>query len=125
TIPSARTLPREAVLRAQVCVIGSGAGGAAAAARLAEAGHDVVVLEEGPHVPREARDEDEGRMTSLLYADGGLRTTDDGALTLLQGRGIGGGSTVNWMIMLRPAAHVMDEWRRGHGAELLGADVLV
>src|SRR5690606_1792469 len=80
TIPSARTLPREAVLRAQVCVIGSGAGGAAAAARLAEAGHDVVVLEEGPHVPREARDEDEGRMTSLLYADGGLRTTDDGAL---------------------------------------------
>ena len=34
----------------QVLVIGSGAGGATTAAILAEAGHDVLVVEEGPWV---------------------------------------------------------------------------
>jgi choline dehydrogenase-like flavoprotein len=122
---SARSLVRDTRLRARVCVIGSGAGGAVAAARIAAAGHDVVVLEEGGDVPRAERDEDEGRMTETLYADGGLRVTDDAAFALLQGRGIGGGSTVNWMIMLRPNPWVMDDWQRAHGAELLGETLLV
>jgi len=40
--------PDPAALRTQVLVIGSGAGGAVTAATLADAGKDVLVVEEGP-----------------------------------------------------------------------------
>ncbi len=112
-LPAGRTT----VVRAGVCVVGTGAGGAVAAARLAEAGFDVVLLEEGGYWTAADFDEDEARMTARLYADGGARATDDLAFSLLQGRAVGGGTTVNWMLMLRPADAVLDEWARGHGAE--------
>lgn len=118
-------LPARSVVRADVCVIGSGAGGAAAAARLAEAGRDVVVLEEGGHWAPEDFTENEAQMVARLYADAGLRATTDLGLSLLQGRCVGGGTTVNWMIMLRPPDWVMEEWSRAHGAELLAASQLV
>lgn len=113
-----------AVLRADACVIGSGAGGGVVAARLAEAGFDIIVLEEGGYLAPAELDEDEGRMTARLYADGGARLTDDGAFALLQGRTLGGGTTVNWMLVLEPPAHVLDEWEHAHGASLLGASSL-
>jgi hypothetical protein len=112
-------------VRCDVCIVGSGAGGAVAAARLAASGLDVVVLEEGPFVPPAEMNEDEAEMTARLYADGGARATVDLAFTLLQGRNVGGGGTVNWMIMLRPNEWVLDEWERAHGAELLGARTLL
>ena len=105
------------VVRAGVVVIGSGAGGAVAAARLAEAGHDVLVLEEGPAVDETDFDEDEGARFEQLYADGGLRTTDDLAVSLLQGAALGGGTTLNWMAMLRTPDWVLDEWSSRHGTE--------
>lgn len=118
-VQDARTIDTHA-LSADVCVIGSGAGGGVVAARLAEAGFDVVLLEEGSYLAPAELDEDEGRMTARLYADGGARLTDDGAFGLLQGRTLGGGTTVNWMLMLEPPGHVMDEWENVHGAALLG-----
>ena len=104
-------------IRAEVVVIGSGAGGAAAAAHLSEAGHDVLVLEEGEAFDRRSFDEDEGTQLERLYADGGLRTTDDLAISLLQGATLGGGTTVNWMIMLRTPDWILDEWTDRHGTE--------
>ena len=41
-------IAHEAHLRADVVVVGSGAGGATTAAILAEAGFDVMIVEEGP-----------------------------------------------------------------------------
>jgi choline dehydrogenase-like flavoprotein len=124
-VASARGLVPDTVLRADVCIVGSGAGGAVAAARLAAAGRDVIVLEEGGAWPSAVRDEDESRMTARLYADGAARFTDDLSILLLQGRGIGGGSTINWMITLRPAPWVMRQWAAEHGAALLGEDTLL
>lgn len=109
-------LRSETRVRAGVCVIGSGAGGAVAAARLAEAGHDVVLLEEGGYWRPEQFTEREGEMTARLYAEGGTRATDDLAHPLLQGRCVGGGTTVNWLVMLRTPDWVLDEWAREHGA---------
>lgn len=109
-------LRSETRVRAGVCVVGSGAGGAVVAARLAEAGHDVVLLEEGGFWRPEQFTEREGEMTARLYAEGGTRATDDLAFPLLQGRAVGGGTTVNWLVMFRTPDWVLDEWAVDHGA---------
>lgn len=109
-------LRSETRVRAGVCVVGSGAGGAVVAARLAEAGHDVVLLEEGGFWRPEQFTEREGEMMARLYAEGGARATEDLAYPLLQGRAVGGGTTVNWLVMLRTPDWVLDEWAADHGA---------
>ncbi len=103
-------------LTTEVLVIGTGAGGAVAAARLAEAGREVVLLEEGGFWTAADFTEREVDMTERLYAEQGLRATEDLAVTMLQGRAVGGGTTVNWMIMLRTPDWVLDEWARDAGA---------
>lgn len=105
------------VLRCDAVVIGTGAGGATAAARLAESGLDVIVVESGELVQPSDFDEREGPLFERLYADGGLRTTDDLGVAMVQGVTVGGSTTVNWMIMLRTPDWVLDEWTRVHGAE--------
>jgi choline dehydrogenase-like flavoprotein len=109
------------VIRADAIVIGSGAGGAVAAARLAEAGKQVVMLESGEFVPSDEFTELEGPMTTRLYAEGGLRATDDLAVSMVQGATVGGSTTVNWMIMLRTPEHVLDEWTRRFGLDGMDA----
>ena len=113
----AAQLTRDLTLNTEFCVIGSGVGGAQAACLLSEAGRDVVLLEEGAF--RTAADHTAEETTALrdLYAEAGMRSTDDLKVALLQGRCAGGGSTVNWMVMLRTPDYVLDEWRHQHGVE--------
>jgi choline dehydrogenase-like flavoprotein len=108
----------EIVLDADVVVIGSGAGGAVAAVRAAEAGRKVVILETGSWWDAPDFDEDEAHQTQRLYADRGLRATEDLAFSVLQGETAGGGTTINWMMMLRTPEHVLDDWRRRHGLDV-------
>ncbi len=104
------------VLDCDVCVVGSGAGGAVAAFEAAKAGRSVIVLERGPAwsetdlVPREA----EG--SARLFWDRGLAATEDLGVVLFAGRALGGGTVVNWMTSLRLPDDIRAEW------ESLGAD---
>lgn len=112
------------VVRAGICVIGTGAGGAVAAARLAEAGHEVVLLEEGAWWDPADFSENEAEMTPRLYAESATRASADLAVSILQGRAVGGSALVNWLIMLRTPDWVLDEWTREHGAEGMSSDAL-
>jgi choline dehydrogenase-like flavoprotein len=102
-------------LTADVLVVGSGAGGAVAAARLAESGRQVLLVEEGSLIDPRELDEDEGEMTTRLYAERGMRATDDLSFVLLQGAAVGGGTLVNWMITFRAPDYVLDEWSARFG----------
>lgn len=104
------------VLEAEICVIGSGAGGAVFAAEMAEAGLKVVLLEKGPYVGRKDFNQQERDMMPLLYEEGGLRTTVDGGIQVLHGHSVGGSTTVNWAICFDPPPSVLQEWNTKHGA---------
>ncbi|GJG86498.1 hypothetical protein tb265_16790 [Gemmatimonadetes bacterium T265] len=114
-----RTLRGEVRRTADVVVVGSGAGGAVVAARLAEAGHEVVVLESGALWTAADFTEQDAQMGERLYADQGLRATEDLGVAILQGDTVGGSTTVNWMAMLRPDAHVREEWTRRFGLDVI------
>ena len=117
-IVTGRLLGGDVRRTADAVVIGSGAGGAVVAARLAEAGLEVVVLESGGLWPSAELTERDAEMAERLYADQGLRATEDLGVALLQGDTVGGSTTVNWMAMLRPAGHVRDEWARRFGLDV-------
>ena len=101
-----------------VCIIGSGAGGAVLAAGLAEAGLDVLVLEAGGANTRADWGElKEDISYPLLYQDRGSRATADLAITVLQGRTLGGSTVVNWTTCFRTPERVLERWRTEHGLE--------
>jgi choline dehydrogenase-like flavoprotein len=107
-----------------VAVVGSGPGGAIAAAVLAAAGCSVVVLEEGGLSTRADFDMREATAYPRLYQDGGRRATDDLSILVLQGRSVGGGSTVNWMTCYRTPARTLDYWERRCGVVGVNEEVL-
>ena len=107
-----------------VLVVGSGAGGAVLAAGLAEAGLEVLILEEGGYYTRRDFTLREPDALGTLYQDSGGRGTDDRAITVLQGRGVGGSTTINWTTCFRTPERVLANWRRVHRIEGLDAAAL-
>ena len=102
--------------RYDAIVIGSGAAGGILAARYAEAGRRVLVVERGPHVdPRDFGD-DEVRQYLRLYNEGALQLATDFSLQVLQGMCVGGGTTINNGLCLAPPDPVLAEWAE-HGIE--------
>ena len=99
------------VFEADVCVIGSGAGGGVVAAELAAAGKRVVVLERATPRFEEQFDGRELAGYTSLFVDRGIAATADRAIALLAGSALGGGTVVNWNTSLRISPAVAEEWR--------------
>ena len=114
-IEAGRDHPGTRALRSEVCVIGSGAGGAVAAAVLAEGGRDVVLLEQGGHYTAADFNQREDSMIPLLFEDAGMRATEDGSIVILQGRGIGGSTTHNLCYCFRTPEPILRRWEQEHG----------
>jgi choline dehydrogenase-like flavoprotein len=108
------TFVPSAPLKAQVCIVGSGAGGAVSAAVLAAAGLDVLVLEEGGHHTRTEFRMREDAAYPMLYQEDAGRTTEDLSIAILQGRSVGGSTTINWTTCFRTPEHVIDHWAAIH-----------
>ena len=100
---------------ADVCVVGSGAGGAVAAKELAEAGLSVVVLEAGSyHNPAEfSRSEPE--MLPRLFWDSGMRATHDGSVLVYQGLGVGGSTVHNLCFAVPTPGPILEKWQAEFG----------
>lgn len=96
-------------LDADAVVIGSGAGGSVIAARLAQAGRSVVVVESGDY--RNESDFDQTETTGAkMYLRGGLFWDSTGQLGVLAGSTLGGGTVINSMVCLRPPQEILEQW---------------
>ena len=109
-------------IRADAVVIGTGAGGAVAAAELAEGGMDVVVLEQGG---ARSADDATGRPRDVLprfYRDGGqVATIGRPPLMLPLGQGTGGTTFVNSGTCFRTPQPLLARWRDTIGIDLTDA----
>src|ERR1700731_4432473 len=91
------TVPNgEMKLTCEVCVVGSGAGGATAAAVLAAAGADVIVLEAGGYFDDADFDGAELSAFQRFYAEAGNSATADQSVSLLAGECLGGTTVINY-----------------------------
>ena len=110
--PPLRTLTEPPRERYDTVVIGSGAAGGILAYRFAESGRNVLVLERGPHVDPRAFTDDEVAQYLRLYNEGALQLATNFSLQVLQGMCVGGGTTINNALCLRPPELVLEAWER-------------
>ena len=129
--PGPRSLPpaRERPLRirrpegaaetidADVCVVGSGAGGGVVAAELAAAGKRVCVLEMGAYHDDADFDQLELSAYRRMFLNGGPFASAEGQVSIVAGTGVGGGTVINWTNCLRTHPWVREQWAHEHGLE--------
>jgi choline dehydrogenase-like flavoprotein len=110
----AARLTRDVTLEADVAIVGTGAGGGIAAEILSAAGLRVVMIEEGP-----LKSSGDFRMREAdayrdLYQESAARKSADKAINILQGRCVGGGTTVNWTSSFRTPESTLAHWASAH-----------
>lgn len=97
---------------ADICVIGSGAGGAVFAGAMVEAGRSVVVLEEGPYFTREDFDQRSDDMLARLYGERGWAATEDLSVNILYAQCVGGTTVCYWADSFRTPPDRLQLWTR-------------
>jgi choline dehydrogenase len=122
-VRDASMLAQDLVLEADVAIVGTGAGGGTTAEILSQAGLKVLMLEEGPlKTAASFRDMNESRAYADLYQEAAGRTTSDGAISVLQGRSVGGSTTVNWTSSFRTPPQTLRHWAEAYGVQGLGPE---
>ncbi len=110
--PKALTMTRverDQRFECDVVIVGSGAGGGAAAGVLAAAGLDVIVIESGDYY--DDQDFDGSEQAALTgYYMGAPNASHDQSVSLLAGACLGGGTVVNYSTSFRTPDDVRSEW---------------
>ena len=100
-----------AALTCDVVIIGTGAGAGITAELLTAAGLSVVLVEEGPLRSSSDFRQIESEAYPTLYQESASRQTADKAINILQGRCVGGSTTVNWTSSFRTPGSTLNWWR--------------
>ena len=112
-------------LDCEVLVIGSGPGGATTALLLAEAGLDVLIVEEGGHYSIDSAPSSSIEEMDQKYRNGGLNSTFGKTnVTYLEGRCVGGGSEINAALYHRPKVTTLEAWAERYQLEDFDLDEL-
>lgn len=114
-IVDAAALDKDRTLDADVVVVGSGAGGGVTAEILALAGLSVVIVEEGALKSSRDFKMREAEAYPALYQESAARKTRDKGIGILQGRTVGGSTTVNWTSSFRTPPDTLAFWQREFG----------
>ena len=107
-----------------VVIIGSGAGAGITAELLTKAGLQVVMVEEGPLKSSSDFNQKESEAYPQLYQESAARKTEDKAINILQGRCVGGSTTVNWTSSFRTPAATLQFWQDKFGLKDYNTDAL-
>jgi len=103
--------------RADVVVVGTGAGGGTLAAYLADRGWDVVMLEKGGFFRAEDFSQREEEAMGAFNGRRGLDTTVDNAIFLNYAEAVGGTTVHYWGDSFRTPEDRLERWRRERGLE--------
>ncbi len=117
-------ISRTTSLRAQTVVIGSGPGGAITACLLAEAGHDVILLEEGSAGQTESPPFSVNEIREKYRCGGLTPALGRSKIAYAEGRCLGGGSEVNSGLYHRTPKEILAAWQRIFRADGLGEEIL-
>jgi choline dehydrogenase-like flavoprotein len=107
-----------------VVIVGSGAGGGVTAELLSAAGLKLVIVEEGPLKSSRDFRQLESEAYPSLYQESAARKTADKAINILQGRCVGGSTTVNWTSSFRTPSSTLAYWRQHFGLDEFTDDAL-
>lgn len=121
-ITNAATVQTNQTIEADVIIIGTGAGGGVSAEVLSQAGLKVVMIEEGGLFTSDNFNMDELQAYGDLYQEGAGRTTKDGAISIFQGRAVGGTTVVNWTSSFRTPNGTLEHWQQNHGVSGLSPE---
>lgn len=112
-------------LETDVLVIGSGAGGAVTAARLARAGRVVTVVEEGPWIDPDAMEPFSLEEMAAKYRHGGLSAALGApSIAYAEGRCVGGSTEINSGLYHRLPSELAQEWRQKYQIDEFTSEVL-
>ncbi len=98
-----------------VAIIGSGAGAGITAELLSKAGLKIVIIEEGQLKSSSDFKQREPEAYATLYQEAAGRQTKDKGITILQGRSVGGTTTVNWTSSFRTPPSTLKYWQEQFG----------
>ena len=106
-------------IRCEMLVVGLGAGGGMVFRNAARTGLDVIGLEQGPRLSPADFTQREEQMIPKLFEAGGGTTTDDLAIRVLYGRGVGGSTLHNTNLCKRTPDAILEQWAREFGLDEL------
>lgn len=117
TIHTYEDVKRHLSLSCDVCVVGSGAGGAPMAKELAEAGLNVILVEEGAyHEIEEFRDTNFLNGLHRLYRNAGATMIiGKPGVLFSEGRCVGGSTTINGGMCWRTPNKILKRWQWENG----------
>ena len=107
-----------------VAIVGSGAGAGITAELLTRAGLQVVLVEEGPLKSSSNFHQRESEAYPSLYQESASRKTADKGVSILQGRCVGGSTTVNWTSSFRTPEPTLRYWEQHFGLDDFGREAL-
>ncbi|HZW12714.1 MAG TPA: GMC family oxidoreductase [Noviherbaspirillum sp.] len=114
-VVDASTLTDNRDFEVDVAIIGTGAGGGVTAEILTLAGLSVLLIEEGPLKSSKDFKMREAQAYPTLYQESAARKTKDKSINILQGRAVGGSTTVNWTSSFRTPNGTLDYWQKMFG----------
>src|SRR5262245_59050051 len=107
-------------LRCEIAVVGSGPGGSITACLLAEAGRDVLLIEEGAfHKPGACAPFSREEMLEKYRNGGQTVALGKNKIAYVEGRCVGGGSEINSGLYHRTPAEILELWCSQFGVEAI------